>query len=398
MKVLLWINKHRANKRGEAPLMLRVTHQGQRVNVSTDLKVNPDQWDNKRQRVKGSSDLVKEMNNLLNTQVATCLNTVAKFISEGKPFSTHDIAEVIKGQNKEEKGWLELFDTHLKHIEARIGVDYSKGTLTRYKSSRKNLKLFIESLNKKDVHLSRVDRRMVSAFDQFLRGELGFSNNYVIKTFQQVRKVFREGVLQGYVTHDPFDMISFKKTETTKDYLYHDELEKLVEWQTDIQWLDLAKDVFLFMCYTGLAYTDTKKASINDISIDAHGRPWLILRRTKNNNLVQVPLLKQVVTIISKYETCKKRVKEASLLPVPCNQVLNRQLKELAKAVGINKHICTHSGRYTFASTVLLGNGVRVEVAQKLLAHNSIKSTMIYGKLSNQAILKDVEDLEGRLE
>lgn len=398
MKVLLWMNKHRANSKGEAPIMLRVTHQGKRVNVTTDIRLKLDQWDSKKQKARGASEFSREVNSLFSTQRSSCIRAVEQLLSEGKPFSTHDVVAAIKGSKKVEVGWLEMYDIHLAHMESRVGVDYAKATVVRYKSSRKNLRIFIlQKLKKKDLHLSRVDRKVVSDLDQFLRGELKFSNNYVIKTMEQVRKVFKKGVLHGYVDHNPFDLMSYKKTETTKDYLYHDELNLLIDWQPNDERLSITKDIFLFMCYTGLAHSDAHKASMTDITIDTQERPWIILRRTKNNNLVQVPLLKIAAEIIKKYEGFDVRVKKGLLLPVPCNQVLNRNLKDLAKAVGFNKNICSHSGRYTFASTVLLGNGVPVEVAQKLLAHNSIKSTMLYSKLSAHAIVGEVSALEKKL-
>lgn len=101
------------------------------------------------------------------------------------------------------------------------------------------------------------------------------------------------------------------------------------------------------------------KASISDIKIDSKDRAWLVLRRTKTDNLIQVPLLPMAVNLIKKYESDRTRVLEGRLVPFPCNQVLNRNLKDLMKAVNIEKRISSHSGRYTFASTVLLGNGVK---------------------------------------
>lgn len=397
MKILFWIEKRRANKRGEAPLHLRITHHGKRVNVSTGIRLKPEQWDAQKQRMKGSTDLSQSVNQLLNTQRSKCLNSLGKLVAEGKAFSTQDVASLLKGEEKPEIGWLEMFDKHILHMESRVGVDYSSSTVRRYKSSRKNLRLFInDRLKKRDVHLSSIDRRMIADLDQYLRGELHLSNNYTIKCMEQIRKVFKKGSIEGYVSHNPFDLLSYRKTETEKEFLYADELKKLMEWQSEDLKLEKTKDIFLFMCYTGLAHSDAKKASVSDIRIDKDERPWLVLRRTKNNNLVQVPLLKPAITIIRKYEgtDCTKK---GLLLPVPCNQVLNRNLKLLMKEVKIDRHISKHSARYSYASTVLLGNGVRIEVCQRLLAHSSVKSTMVYSKLSQQALITELDQLESNL-
>ena len=398
MKILFWIEKRRANARGEAPLILRITHHGKRLNTSTGLRVKPAIWDAKKQRIKGGSEYSNSTNSILNTQRERCIDSLGKLIKEGKPFSTSDIANTIRGEVKPEIGWLKIFDNHIVNMQARIGVDYSSSTVRRYMSSRKNLMLFLRNrLVIHDVNISQTDGRFVADLDQFLRGNMKFSNNYVIKTMEHVRKVYKIAIMQGYVDHNPFGFLCYRKSETHKDFLYADELKLLISFSTDNIKLSSTRDIFLVMCYTGLSFSDIKKVSTEDIRLDNEERPWLTLRRTKTGNLVQVPLLSIAVEIIAKYSNHKTRVENGLLLPVPSNQVLNRNLKMLAKAVGISKHICTHSGRYTFASTVLIGNGVRIEVAQKLLAHKSIKSTMVYSKLSNTALLDELRSIESGL-
>ena len=372
MNILLWINKSRCDIRGEASIMLRVTHNGKRTNVTTGLKVAPKQWDSSRQKIKGNTDIAVKTNSLLQTQKAQCLDAINLLLAEGKPFSSQDILEAIQGGSKKEIGFLELFDLHIKQLEARIGVDYAKATVVKYRSSRKNLVLFLkQKLKVKDIEVSKVDRKTVAQLDQFLRGELKFSNNYVNKVMEQIRKAYKLGIVYEYVQHNPFDMITFKKTETAKEFLSKDELNRLLSFNSDSKRMNETRDVFLFLCFTGLSHADARKASIHDLKIGSDNNTWLELRRTKTNNLIQVPVLPFVKELITKYTSHPKCVKHNKLMPVPCNQVLNRAIKLLMKEVGIEKHISSHSGRYTFASTVLLSNGIRVEVAQRLLAHNS---------------------------
>lgn len=378
--------------------MLRITHGGKRTNVATGIRLDPKHWDSSRQKMKGSSDLARETNQLIQTQEAKCINAVKAFLKEDKAFSASDIAEVIRGAEKKEIGFLELFDLHINQMTARIGVDFAKATVVKYKSSRKNLELFIRNkLKRMDIDVSRVDRKMVAQLEQYLRGELKFKNNHVNKCLEQIRKAYKLGLVYEYVDHNPFDMLTFRASETEKEFLSKDELNRLLKFQTENKRLKETKDIFLFMCFTGLSHSDARKASLEDVKMGSDDNLWLVLRRTKTNNLVQVPVLPFVHQIIQGYSEHPKCMKKGTLLPVPCNQVFNRALKILMAELNINKSISSHSGRYTYASTVLLGNGVRIEVAQRLLAHNSIKSTMIYGKLSDAVLVDEVQQLQKRL-
>jgi integrase len=398
MNILFWINKSRCNVRGEAAIMLRVTHMGNRVNISTELKIDPKQWDNTKQKVKGSSDLAKEINKLLQTQKSNCIGALESLIKDGKPYASKDIIEAIKGTERKPIGFIELYNMYIGQIQARIGVDYSPATVNKYIYTKKNLVLFFEKcLNVSDVDVTKVDRKMVASLEQFLRGEMKFQNNYVIKCMEQIRKVFKMGILYEFVSHNPFDMLSFRKTETTKDFLSKSELNQLLNHKPTSLRMQECKDAFLFMCFTGLAHTDAKKATQKDLVIGSDNNNWLTLRRTKTNSLVKVPLLPIVLEMVFKYQGHSKCAETGKLMPIPSNQVFNRSLKLLMAEIGIKKNICTHSGRYTFASTVLLGNGVRIETAQRLLAHKSIKSTMIYGKLSDATLIDEVSQLRIKL-
>jgi site-specific recombinase XerD len=398
MKVLFWINKSRCNSRGEAALMLRITHVGKRTNVATGIRLKPKHWDSGRQKMKGSGELVERTNELIQTQRAKCIQAVQAFIKEDVAFSSSDIVDAICGQVKKEMNFLELFDLHINQMTARIGVDCAQSTVVRYRTSRKNLELFLQrKLSRADVDISRVDRKMVAQLEQFLKGELRFKESHANKCLEQIRKVYKLGLIYEYVDHNPFDLLTFRSVDSEKEFLSKDELNRLLKFETENKSLKETRDIFLFMCFTGLAHSDARKASTADIMLGSENSLWLVLKRTKTKKHIHVPVLSVVRQLIKKYSTHQKCIENKTLMPVPCNQVFNRSLKRLMAELGIQKSISSHSGRYTYASTVLLGNGVRVEVAQRLLAHDSIKSTMIYGKLSNAVLEEEVGDLEKRL-
>lgn len=394
MKILFWLNKSKSNRLGEAPLMMRLTHNGIRQNITLDVKVKEAAWDSKRQKVRGNNESSDGVNNLIRTYQNRALEAFEKVIKENEDYTLEDIIQKFKGDEVEDIGFVQFFESFIANMEARTGVDFNRATILKYKGAKQHLSNFIkERHNSKDVALRQVNRLMVGELNQYLRGKKKFHNNHVNKMLSQMKRVFNAAVEYELVKENPFNFLSFKRTETHKDYLSMEELKTLISAKVSTKKLAETRDIFLFLCFTGLAHVDAHKATNSDVVIGVDGNPWLMLRRTKTTTRVTVPILPIVSKLIDKYAGHPKCLKGNKLMPIPTNQVLNRSLKQLANELKFNKKLSSHCGRYTFASTVLLSNGVRVEVAQRLLAHTSIKSTMIYGKLSQSSIANDVGQL-----
>lgn len=394
MKLLLWINKHKKSEIGEATIMLRITYKGDRINHATSVNVFQEKWDRTRQRIRGSSEHTNQLNTLLQTYLNKALAAFNELLKEDKDFTARDILSRYKGEDRIQMGMLEAYDFYLKQMTNRVGVDLTASTVKKYRTTRGNLASFIEEeLKCNDIPVRKVDKTVIAIMEQYFRGKKHFRNNYVNKTMEHIRKAYKNCILYNWADNNPFEFLSFKKTETTKDFLTMEELIKLINHTPTCERMGTTKDIFIFMCFTGLAHTDACKVSADNIKKGVDNQPWLQLRRTKTDNLVQVPLLPIAVQLIRKYAHHKKCTSKGVLMPIPTNQVFNRALKLLTEEIGFRKKITSHSGRYTFASTVLLANGIRMEVAQKLLAHNSIKSTAIYAKLNEHTLAKEVSEL-----
>ena len=102
--------------------------------------------------------------------------------------------------------------------------------------------------------------------------------------------------------------------------------------------------------------------------------------------------------IMKKYENHPVCQKRGVVLPVPCNQKMNSYLKEIADLCGIEKHLSTHVARHSYATSVCLANGVRLENVAKMLGHSNIKMTQHYAKVLNSSILHDMMNVNRVLE
>jgi integrase len=161
--------------------------------------------------------------------------------------------------------------------------------------------------------------------------------------------------------------------------------------------MDQVRDVFLFSCFTGLAYKEVYNLTLNDIVIGNDGGRWIKINRVKTGNPEDVPLLPIPEAIIEKYRHDKRCHHSNRLLPVNSNVKYNAYLKELADLCGISKKLTTHIARHTFATTVTLENDVPIETVSKMLGHRSIRTTQIYARITKKKISNDMTALRKKL-
>ena len=154
--------------------------------------------------------------------------------------------------------------------------------------------------------------------------------------------------------------------------------------------LELVRDIFIFSCFTGLAYVDVQQLNKNHISLGIDGDKWIFKNRQKTDTPSKIPLLPMAMEIVDKYKNHPTCVNENRLLPILSNQKMNAYLKEIADVCGINKELTFHIARHTFATTVTLSNGVPIETVSKMLGHTNLKTTQHYAKILDKKISNDM--------
>ncbi len=398
MNTLFWLYKLRLDSQGRAPIMIRITHLDKRCNINTHLKVLPNLWDAKKQRVKGTCDQSKQINNLLVTFQTRILYIYDDLLRSRKSFTVADIQEAYHGKAKSVHCLLEVFKEHNDEIRSQIGIGYSKSTYAKYDSAFRLLSLFLKAnLKKPDITLDQIDSGFLSRYEHFLKVERKNNHNSAVKRLQHLKTVLRFARIRGYMDNEPFANYSMRLKTTPRDFLTKEELKQLQEWEPPTERLSAVKDVFVFQCYTGLAHADVLKVSRKHISNGIDGKPWLMLERTKTGTSVQVPLLPVPLMLIEKYKSYAAANLEERLLPVKKNQPMNRALKEIGAAVKLKKVLTTYMGRHTFGTTITLSNGVPIDVVSKMLAHTNLRTTQIYAKVVDQRLSIEMNKLTEKL-
>lgn len=270
------------------------------------------------------------------------------------------------------KTLLWLVENHNANIKRRIGIDYTFSTYQKYDILYKKLSAFIlKKYGEADLPLAVINYSFAAEFDFYLRSVDGNKHNTVAKYIINLKRVFNHAALLGIVQKNP--IASFKATYKDVDriYLSLSELTLIRNKKFQKARLNRTRDLFIFQCFTGLAYSDMALLTSESMSLGVDNSQWLFIRRRKTDVRSAIPLLPQALSVLKKYsvETSKY------LLPCYAIQKYNEYLHEIAVECNLNKNLTSHVGRRTFATTIALTNGVSIETVSKILGPDSFWGT-----------------------
>ena len=398
LSVLFYVRKKSSSDLSKATIYLRITVDSKRAEVSTMRKIGLSKWNAKANKVIGYGLEARQTNRQLDIIKNRIYEIYQNFLKEDTDFVTaKGIRDEYIGVNKNRKLILELFDEHNLRMERLVGKEFSFRTLQRYKTTKKHLAKYIKSgYSLEDLPLKRIDVKYINGFIYFLKAEQNLSHNSALKYVAYLKKNIRVAYANGWLDKDPFFNFKLRPKTIDKEFLSKNEMDKLIEADFPISRLSQVRDVFIFSCYTGLAYADVAKLKEDDIVIGMDGSRWIKVKRTKTKTLSSIPILPIAEQIISKYNGLPKH--ENKLLPVYSNQKTNGYLKEIADLSGITKKLTFHMARHTFATTVTLSNGVPIASVSKMLGHKSLKTTQHYAKILDIKLSEDMKNLRTRFE
>lgn len=394
IKILFLIDRAKSNKNGIAPIRCRITYLGKRKVFSTGQFLNPNNWIASKQKAHPpDSD-----NNQINTQLSLIkqdINQAFLFLQvQEKDFDIDDIYRQYKGENiKQEKSIMEVFHLHITKQEKLIGISTTQVSVAKFYQTQTHVKSFIKHQYKKsDYLLKDMTMAFITEFEFYLKAEKQFKQNTVHKTIQRFKQIVKLAVGLDYLAKDPFLLYKNRKPKKQIVFLSKEELEALEKHQFASERLQQVADMFIFCCYTGLAYTEMANLKASDIQTGSDSNKWIHIHRQKTKRDYDIPLLSKAESILDKYKT------NTQLLPAITNQKFNSYLKEIAEIVGIAKNLTHHIARKTFASTILLYNDVPMEIVSELLGHSEIGITQQhYAKVVKKKIGEQMSKLNSRL-
>lgn len=384
------LRESKQNKKGLSPIEVSITTNGKRIYFSTGKHVPATDWDKEKQAVKGKSEEAQLINGYLIQLRNKIYQKEIELLQKGYLITAELLKEAItdKVEALNEKTLLDVLNEHNTERKAMVGKTVAPATYWVFEYTGRLFKEFIQKkYERKDLYLREINLGFIQGFHAYLLGEKKMGQNSCTKHLKFLKKLLNLAVANSYISYNPVNAYKVEREPVEVDFLDEEELRKIINFDTPLPRLERAKDMFLFGCFTGLSYIDIKTLTPEHFEKDSAGRIWIKKRRVKTGVLSRIPLLPIAKLILDKYKGGKK------LLPIQDPADINKYLKDIAILCGINKRICFHTSRHTFASTVTLANNISLEVVSKMLGHTNTRMTAHYAKLIDKCIGEQMDKL-----
>jgi len=387
-------------KDGFAPLVVRVTVDGIRKEISLKHRVPILKWNKSKEHFSGTDHETKSLNNYIDEVRTELHNCYRKMQIDKKLITALAIKQSFLGDDPDQKSLLDVIEFHNKTMHETL----TWGTAKNYFTTQKYVAEFIkEKMGTTDIYLGQLNYKFLTDFEMFLRGHVPgenqkpCGNNTVMKHIERFRKIVSMAMRNDWLKQDPFIKFKPKFIKKERGYLTELELETIELKDIHNASLRTVRDLFVFSCYTGLAFADAYNLKADDMNRGIIGEMWFTINRQKTNVKAQIPLLPQALEIIERYKEHPKAKANGTLLPMLTNQRFNSYLKEIADICNISKNLKHHLARHTFATTVCLQNGISLEATAGMMGHASTRTTQIYGKILPKRISAEIQIFKNKM-
>jgi len=398
--LMFFIRRTKLRKNLEAPVLLRITVNGDRTDVAIQRTILPEHWNSERGCAIANTRFGKELNQCLEQIRLQVYQRHQELLSRNLPVT----AAALKGAylngfgEQDVHNLLDLYREHNASLKSMIDKGVSRATYIRHETSRRNLERFLrDTYQLDDISLKEVNHVFIKEYETYLRTTRNCNNNSTVKYIKNFGKIIKEAMSRDWVQANPFRNIRFHLEEVDKPFLSKGELNKIMTREFAITRIAQVRDVFVFCCFTGLAFIDVKTLTAKDLQQGVDGNLWIRKQRNKSKQWAHIPLLPDARLIIERYTSNPRCQRKGVLLPVLSNQKMNAYLKEIADLCGIQKNLTTHCARHTFATTVTLANKISMESVSKMLGHSSLTMTQKYARILDSTIGLEMSQLADKM-
>lgn len=396
---IIFFLKSSTKSTNERFVYVRITVNGAPKETSTKRKWNVNRWEQKTGRATGNKEDAKDLNFFLYSLEMKIKKYADQLAEKQESVSSVKLINFILGKTKQRTTVLQEFQHHNDQMLALVKRgEYAIGTHVRFVISKNHVKDFmLYKYGVEDMEFNELNFEFVKEYEFYLKTVKNNSNNTALKYITNFKKIVLIAMDKDFLAADPFKRFKCKKVRIPKKPLAGFELSLLEKHKFSTARLGVVRDVFVFQCYTGLAYIDVFNLKKSYIKEGIDGEQWILTERQKTGSPINIPLLPKAAEIVERYKNHPLCIERNSVLPVSSNQKMNEYLKEIADLCGIASTLNTHKARRTFGSTVTLNNNVPIHVVKEMLGHQSVSQTEEYAITEQISIGREMRGLKQRL-
>lgn len=318
------------------------------VERTTGIKAHSNDFDNETLQIKGNPDdsarLISFKADVMRVFTERCISGRSL-----DPAVIRDIALGLRGHDSTIPHVVEAIKLYLRQKEQLLGNGLTKSSIARYQGYTTILERFFVTTYGPGIQFADLKPVLEHNLLNYLKGKRGFSHNYALKIFQFLKTILEYAVSHEWADRNVLRTARIRKYTKPPVTLTLTDLAKLKAMSLAEPNAVLVRDVFLFCCYTGMAYADVSDlrayhiVTVNDVKC-------VLKDRQKSGVQAFTPLFPEAQALLDKYATNELCIIKGVLLPVLSNQKMNQWLKVIGNLAGIKETLHTHMGRKTFTT------------------------------------------------
>jgi len=371
---------------------MRITYARKKAELHTGFTCTKKEWNQANQNTRTSTTVNKK----LSDKKAAVYSFLEDLEKENKPVSAAILKDLLTGKTRVKTRILEYLENYIEETVTRGQIKTI--SVNKYRQSLSTLKTFIpEKYSVPDLTLDQISYEFINSYDLYLKKSLNLHKNTINKYHSRLRTLLLRALAEGIITKQPYANFKLITEKTNREFLSLEDLTKLVDKDlSHNKSLDKVKDIFVFSCYTGLRFQDAQNLKTDNLT-SYNKKAFLRFAQEKIGRAIDIPLLPVAERILDKYKDEPERKILNKLLPKISNQKVNSYLKIISDLADLKKTLTHHMARHTFATTICLNNGMPMEDVSKLLGHSSLKTTAIYGRITQDRLQKSMERVNKKM-
>jgi len=391
----------RPNQKGSYTIYARIVVNKSRCELGIKQVIQKDDWNQSKGSAKSKTSELKQLNSYLEQVRSKLVVHYRKLDLEDVNITAAVVKNSYLGLRATEKTMTlnELMETHNEMMQKVL----ERGTIKNYYTTAMYAQRYLSNKYLSgDVLLKDLNFQFITEFEFYIRNnplKAGdpCTNNGTMKHLERLKKMVAWAEANEWMDKNPFAAYKLKLKRNEMDFLQESELSTIETCNLEDPAVQRIRDLFVFSCYTGLAYIDLTRLKPSNI-VMTDGARWLRFSRKKTAIIVSIPLLKPAYNIMDRFTSDKAANTRETLFPRVTNQEMNKYLKVIGELCEIKKELTFHLARHTFATTVTLLNGVPIETISKLLGHTKLSTTMVYAHVMQSKVGLDMSLLQKRFD